>query len=170
MSWARASTEMNTNPSNRIVGVTVRMKRIDSNNCFFGSKWGIAWYPVSKGPTVRVREFHLPFNQCKQGATRQQTMRMPRLVFRRPVGFLTHLNHLIDIEMKSFVKLVAFLFILICSSSRASAQESWTPQQQDVTATIQRLSATTAPDGAGADEYGALSEEFSRWTVGTTFA
>lgn len=48
------------------------------------------------------------------------------------------------------------------------AQESWTPAQQEVLAAIERLSASTAPGGAGADAYGAvLAEDFSRWTLGS---
>ena len=48
------------------------------------------------------------------------------------------------------------------------AQDSWTPEQLQVIAAIERLSAATAPDGGGAQAYGAvLAEEFSRWTIGS---
>lgn len=52
---------------------------------------------------------------------------------------------------------------------QTAAQESWTPQQREVLAAMDRLSAATAPGGAGAEDYGAvLAEEFTRWTVGST--
>ena len=58
--------------------------------------------------------------------------------------------------------------ILLRLPTQVWAQESWTPEQQELTAAIAKLSAATAPDGKGADEYGAnLSEEFSRWTIGS---
>ena len=54
-------------------------------------------------------------------------------------------------------------------SSHATAQESWTPEQQQVLAAMGRLSAATAPDGGGASEYGAvLAADFTRWTVGSS--
>jgi hypothetical protein len=50
----------------------------------------------------------------------------------------------------------------------AGAQDPWTPEQQQVLAAIEQLSASTAPGGGGPVEYGAvLSEEFSRWTIGS---
>lgn len=52
---------------------------------------------------------------------------------------------------------------------RASAQGSWTQEQREVIAAIDRLSAATAVGGGGADAYAAvLSDEFTRWTVGST--
>ena len=49
-----------------------------------------------------------------------------------------------------------------------AAQNSWDTEQLQVLEAIERLSATTAPDGAGADAYSAiLDDEFSRWTIGS---
>jgi hypothetical protein len=49
-----------------------------------------------------------------------------------------------------------------------SAQQSWDPQQRQVLATIERLSAATAPDGGGPDAYAViLADDFSRWTLGS---
>ena len=48
------------------------------------------------------------------------------------------------------------------------AQETWTPEQLQVLAAMERLSAATAPGGGGPDAYGAvLSDDFSRWTLGS---
>jgi len=51
----------------------------------------------------------------------------------------------------------------------ARAEDSWTTDQRHVLASMQRLSAATAPDGTGADAYGAvLADDFSRWTTGSS--
>lgn len=51
----------------------------------------------------------------------------------------------------------------------ARAEGSWTTDQRQVLASMQRLSAATAPDGTGADAYGAvLVDDFSRWTTGSS--
>jgi hypothetical protein len=68
-------------------------------------------------------------------------------------------------------KLIRFAFIsliMLGLPAQALAQESWTPEQQELIEAIEKLSAATAPSGAGADAYGAnLSEEFNRWTIGS---
>ena len=44
----------------------------------------------------------------------------------------------------------------------------WSPGQQEILAAIARLSAATAPGGGGADDYATmLTEDFSRWTIGS---
>lgn len=66
------------------------------------------------------------------------------------------------------LKFAGLLLVLFWSFSQVLAQEMWTKEQRQVIVAIERLSASTAPGGAGADEYGAvLAEEFSRWTVGS---
>ena len=61
------------------------------------------------------------------------------------------------------------LCLLLWPCSQASAQDSWTEEQRGVLAAIERLSAATAPGGSGADAYTAvLSDEFSRWTTGSS--
>jgi len=70
--------------------------------------------------------------------------------------------------MKIFVFIAAFSFVLFFPRAQVLAQDSWTPEQQELIEAIKILSATTASDGGGADEYGAnLSEEFNRWTIGS---
>lgn len=57
---------------------------------------------------------------------------------------------------------------LLSGASEVGAQQTWSPAQREVLAAIERLSASTAPGGAGAEAYGAvLAEDFSRWTVGS---
>lgn len=70
--------------------------------------------------------------------------------------------------MRKPLLLTALTLFLGLFSSQAWAQDSWTPEQQQVLDTIERLSATTAPAGDGADAYGAiLADGFSRWTIGS---
>ncbi len=60
--------------------------------------------------------------------------------------------------------------LLLWNSMPVAAQNSWDTEQLQVLEAIERLSASTAPDGAGAgaDAYGAvLDDEFSRWTIGS---
>lgn len=66
--------------------------------------------------------------------------------------------------------LVATFAVLLCSPlSLLLADEQWTKDQQLVLESIERLSATTALSGAGADEYAAiLADDFSRWTTGSS--
>ena len=60
------------------------------------------------------------------------------------------------------------LGLILCLTSVANAQDSWTDEQQTVIAAVEQLSESTAPDGAGADAYGVmLADDFSRWTVGS---
>jgi hypothetical protein len=69
-----------------------------------------------------------------------------------------------DIGLKRVI-----ILALICSCGQAFAQETWTSEQQAVMASMERLSATTAPGGGGADAYGAvLADDFSRWTTGSS--
>lgn len=64
---------------------------------------------------------------------------------------------------------VGSLCLLLWPCPQASAQDSWTEEQRGVLAAIERLSAATAPGGSGADAYTAvLSDEFSRWTTGSS--
>ena len=64
---------------------------------------------------------------------------------------------------------VGSLCLLLWPCSQASAQDSSTEEQRGVLAAIERLSAATAPGGSGADAYSAvLSDEFSRWTTGSS--
>ena len=45
---------------------------------------------------------------------------------------------------------------------------NWSTEQREILDAVARLSATTAPGGGGADDYAAmLTEDFSRWTIGT---
>ncbi|RLA26423.1 MAG: hypothetical protein DRQ63_08235 [Gammaproteobacteria bacterium] len=48
------------------------------------------------------------------------------------------------------------------------AEATWNAEQLQVLESINALSATTAPNGAGPDAYGdILDDEFSRWTIGS---
>jgi len=47
--------------------------------------------------------------------------------------------------------------------------QPWSSEQQEVIDAIEQLSASTAPDGGGADAYGQmLTDDFSRWTLGSS--
>ena len=71
--------------------------------------------------------------------------------------------------MKNCLCALVVSMMLFWVASAATAEESWTPDQQGVLAAIEQLSSATAPDGAGADAYGAsLTDDFSRWTVGSS--
>jgi ketosteroid isomerase-like protein len=49
-----------------------------------------------------------------------------------------------------------------------AAPGNWSPGQREILDAIARLSASTAPDGGGADEYAVmLTEDFSRWDIGS---
>jgi ketosteroid isomerase-like protein len=49
-----------------------------------------------------------------------------------------------------------------------SAPGEWSPGQREILDAIARLSAATAPGGGGADDYAArLTDDFSRWTIGS---
>ena len=63
----------------------------------------------------------------------------------------------------------AFLLIpFFLLASGGYAQDSLSLQQKKILKTMEHFSATTAPDGAGADAYGSfLAEDFSRWTIGS---
>ncbi|MEP2772464.1 MAG: DUF4440 domain-containing protein [Fulvivirga sp.] len=64
-------------------------------------------------------------------------------------------------------QLIYTVFFLL-TSTLATAQDAWTPKQQQIIKAIAGLSATTTPEGKGADAYGEfLADDFSRWTVGS---
>jgi len=64
---------------------------------------------------------------------------------------------------------IVFILLLLLPFSLVTAKESWTAKQQEVLASMELLSATTAPKGTGADDYAAvLAEGFSRWTTGSS--
>ena len=49
-----------------------------------------------------------------------------------------------------------------------AAPGDWSPGQRQILDAIARLSASTAPGGGGADDYATmLTEDFSRWTIGS---
>ncbi|MTI20779.1 nuclear transport factor 2 family protein [Fulvivirga sp. RKSG066] len=65
-------------------------------------------------------------------------------------------------------KFLFIAFFIQFVSTYTLAQDDWSAEQQEIIAAIHKLSATTAPDGAGADAYGQyLADDFSRWTVGS---
>jgi hypothetical protein len=71
--------------------------------------------------------------------------------------------------MKILARGFVLLLALAWPVSQAIAQDSWTPDQQGILISIERLSEATAPGGSGADGYGAvLSDQFSRWTTGSS--
>jgi hypothetical protein len=71
--------------------------------------------------------------------------------------------------MQRSTVLFVFMLLLLLPCSLVSAQDSWTPEQLEILASIELLSATTAPNGTGADGYAAvLAEGFSRWTTGSS--
>jgi hypothetical protein len=71
--------------------------------------------------------------------------------------------------MKTTIK-TALATLFFCGLTFVSfGQNDWTEQQNIIINTMNGLSETTAPDGKGADAYGHfLSEDFSRWTIGST--
>ena len=71
--------------------------------------------------------------------------------------------------MQRLARGVGFLLLLLWPRLQASAQDSWTEEQQGVLTAMERLSAATAPGGSGAESYSSvLSDHFSRWTTGST--
>jgi hypothetical protein len=70
--------------------------------------------------------------------------------------------------MQRSIVFFVFMLLLLFPCSQVSAQDSWTAEQLEILASMELLSATTAPGGTGADGYAAvLAEEFSRWTTGS---
>lgn len=60
------------------------------------------------------------------------------------------------------------VLLLLWMSMPIAAASTWEAGQLQVLEAISRLSATTAPGGAGPDAYGAiLDDEFGRWTIGS---
>ncbi|MCX2679808.1 SMP-30/gluconolactonase/LRE family protein [Galbibacter sp. EGI 63066] len=52
--------------------------------------------------------------------------------------------------------------------SLPDTQNNWSKQQEEIIETINKFSQTTTPNGKGADAYaGFLTEDFSRWTIGS---
>jgi len=71
-------------------------------------------------------------------------------------------------DVRAFASLVILCLIILSQPSAALSEESWSKEQRQVLAAMQRLSASTAPGGAGPDAYAAvLADDFSRWTVGS---
>ena len=71
--------------------------------------------------------------------------------------------------MKKPLYLVACLLLPLWALADAQSQNSWSAEQSQVLEAMHRLSATTAADGNGADEYAeVLDENFSRWTTGSS--
>ena len=71
--------------------------------------------------------------------------------------------------MKKLSLLLVFSSLSLLPYSRVQSEESWSPEQSEILMSMQRLSATTASNGTGADAYGeVLAEDFSRWTTGST--
>ena len=67
--------------------------------------------------------------------------------------------------LRSFFILLIYLGL---SFSDLSAQKLWKEDQHEILKALDKLSATTAPGGYGADEYATcLSADFSRWTIGS---
>jgi hypothetical protein len=67
-----------------------------------------------------------------------------------------------------YVSCLLAISLMSIACTGAQSQNSWSTEQLHVLASMHRLSASTAPDGAGADEYGeVLAENFSRWTTGS---
>jgi len=59
--------------------------------------------------------------------------------------------------------------LLFCLSIVSYGQVEWSEKQKEIIQTMEALSETTAPDGKGADAYGAfLSEDYNRWTIGSS--
>ena len=71
--------------------------------------------------------------------------------------------------MQKLAHCAGFFLSLLWPCLQVSAQDPWTAEQQEVVASMEQLSATTAPGGNGADGYGSvLSDRFSRWTTGSS--
>lgn len=70
--------------------------------------------------------------------------------------------------MSNCLKYYSIVGLVFGCISFSSGQDIFTAQQQEIIEAIQELSATTAPDGKGADAYGSLlADDFSRWTIGS---
>ena len=70
--------------------------------------------------------------------------------------------------MTKILLLIAISVTLLSPPSQVLADDDWTMEQLEVLESIERLSATTAPGGDGADGYAkTLADNFSRWTTGS---
>lgn len=70
--------------------------------------------------------------------------------------------------MKFLIQVYLVFAFLVVFPAILVAQSTWTPEEEQVMAAINRLSASTAPDGGGADDYAKmLDDSFTRWTVGS---
>lgn len=71
--------------------------------------------------------------------------------------------------MKINFKITFAAIFLFTLSIVSYGQDEWTDNQKNLINAMNDLSKTTAPNGKGADAYGRLlSEDFSRWTIGST--
>lgn len=69
-----------------------------------------------------------------------------------------------SIKFKISIITVLLSFLSVVSYG----QDQWTEKQKEIIQTMESLSETTAPNGMGGDAYGTfLSEEYSRWTIGS---
>lgn len=70
-----------------------------------------------------------------------------------------------NIKINLIIITVLFSFL----SGFGYGQDNWNNEQKQIIETMNMLSATTAPDGKGANAYGShLSDNFSRWTIGSS--
>jgi hypothetical protein len=70
--------------------------------------------------------------------------------------------------MNTRLKLTLVTAVFSCLSIISYGQDKWTDSQLELIDAMSNLSETTAPEGMGADDYGRfLSDEFSRWTIGS---
>ena len=66
------------------------------------------------------------------------------------------------------IALIFAVMLGMCASLRAEEAVAWDDAQLGVLAAMEQLSATTAPDGSGADGYSnMLADDFARWTIGS---
>ena len=71
--------------------------------------------------------------------------------------------------MKKPLYLFACLFLPLWLLADSQSQDAWSREQSQVLAAMHLLSATTGPDGDGADAYAeVLAENFNRWTTGSS--
>lgn len=62
-----------------------------------------------------------------------------------------------------------FIFVLVLIANVGAVHGQWTPEEREVVDAIDALSATTNPDGGGAEAYAALlADDYSRWAMGAT--
>jgi hypothetical protein len=70
--------------------------------------------------------------------------------------------------MKTFPSLLILLLLLLPACAQVASKSVEESARVEVLATMDRLSAATAPGGTGVDAYAAiLANGFSRWTIGS---